>query len=378
MIKIALAPADKDLIWHWVRGGAAIGAGLGAATALVNQLGEKTQEISGDDDPLKKDTLRLHLGPKPKIASTEGPSMLRSPLAILGGLGAGVGTAGLITGLYQWYKKKVAEKELEDEQNAYLNVVQQEPKSAAAADPRKSMSIGEIISSAPGALAALTALAAGVITNRSLQKNFPDRKSAIRMQPRRVVVQRDDDPNVPGDQSEEDIINLPEKSAAAMLFELTSLLQPSGQETDFDNLIKAAATGQYDAIHRTDWDLGILTALATVGGHSLREVDPVNVKMASRALAEDDSLRESVSLLAALEYRERAPWSCLMAESLTPSEGANLVKWAAAEFDRNFLSELPDLVEFSDGAASISGHRTVPAGLLNNLIQSQNGIPKVG
>ena len=67
-----------------------------------------------------------------------------------------------------------------------------------------------------------------------------------------------------------------------------------------------------------------------------------------------------------------------MAESLTPSEGANLVKWAAAEFDRNFLSELPDLVEFSDGAASISGHRTVPAGLLNNLIQSQNGIPKVG
>ena len=407
MKKIALSDNDKELILHWLKGGMYLGGGLGALNILGNQLTQKTQELTGNDSVLDNG-LTLVMRPKKddknavkKYAATwdgqhtpkpvkhydtnswesliptivknssvkdQESSIFRSPAALLGGAGAAVASYAGVTALYQWLKKKQMEKELEDAQTSYIDDLSEH--GTKLANSRKGMDIKELVGAVPLSVIALTALASGVLANKGLQKYFPDRKSAIRMNPAKVVLKVEDDPSTPGDEESETIINPKTlKNARALFYESVALVQPVNTETDFDNVIKAAAAGHINSMRDTTFNYGVEVMLAGISGNSGLQPTTEAIKLAALALAEDAILAPSVDLLAALEYHERAPMLCKIAAGIPEDKQDELITLIGQFNIERCSSEFDNAFDFTSPHDMLDKNASVPESLLNLYLQ---------
>lgn len=333
MKKQAMNPGDLELIKNYLLGGAALGAGAGAGTALLNQLNELKREASEASTP-RKDVLKLTLRtPQSREASEQEKmaSMMRGPLAIVGGLlAAGGGYAG-VRALHQYMKKRELQKQLDEAQNGYIDVLdteagatKQAAAEAAAGAARKGMQPAEAMWSVPLSAALLLGLASGVVTNQTLKHNFPDRQPASRLLPRRVVVERQDDADP---EAEETAITPIDKNATAMFFATTAELCPLN--SDVADAIKAAAAGRYVEMTKVANQFGTEMMLDSVKGAASYVVPPVREKLATQLLAEDETIAPSLRLVAAAEFLDHGSNFLKLARALPVSLQAALVKYAA-------------------------------------------------
>lgn len=353
MKKKAMHPNDWQLIRSYLLGGAGIGAGAGLVTSLVNQVKDLKREAD-DDNALDKDVLTLNVRAQPKTAATapanESTSFTRAPIALVGSLLAGAGAYAGVRKLHQYLKKREMADQLSRAQNAYIDLVQQEGEAvkAGAFDhmDRKGMSRTESVSAIPLTIALLTGLSSAAVTNQVLKKSFPDRQSATRIQPKKVVIKRDTDgDNVP---DEEQIVPY-SKVAAANLAE-TAYSFRSG-ESDIEDMVCAAAAGRLPEMRKMATEFGSNALLQSIRGAARFQTSTLRAKMACHALVNDPELGPTTELLAAAEFLERAPMFAKMAAGLDRDSIAAMLdyhtKLAWAQHEQATVPALEALIETS-------------------------------
>jgi len=248
----------KRLIGKYMLGGAAIGGSAALATSLMNYLntlkqqGDAANDTSEDDDTLFL-TLRNKNQNAPNVIKGTGTRKMASiggGLALTGGALATLGTYSLVRQLYQKYKKKQLQSELDDSQQQFFDTVSQEgaamkrgseksaiveregdewllytkdksrvlgrhktPRAAYSqeyaitksqereaekkaamnpADTGKPMGMTEMLTSTPVTLTLLAALASGALAHKALDRTFPLPKHNTSTGPKRIVLKRQD------------------------------------------------------------------------------------------------------------------------------------------------------------------------------------------
>ena len=318
-------PNDLALIKNYTQAGLGLGAGAGALTALMNHLMEVKREAT-DANPLNKDVLKLTLRKKnpdgtEKMASGQpSASFMRGPLAIISGLlAAGVGYTGA-RGLHQYYKKQKLQKDLDDAQSGYLNVLDPNapPKSAAAG---KGMSGVEALSSLPLTGGAIAALATAVVANAALRKTFPDAKPGTRLGPKKVVLNYADSDQPP--------TSIPvDKNAHSLLIDV--VVDSAMADSPTRDLVYAVAQGRYGELCKVAASQGVESIFDVVHGASNKPVSLLRVKLASQVLADDGVLGPMVIFMAASEFADHAPNQVKLAAFLSPALEVEMIKAARA------------------------------------------------
>jgi hypothetical protein len=312
------APADSgDLttLRRYLLGGLGIGAAAGGVTSLINhfnRLNDKAkakEDTSGDDD-----VLYINLRhPGQKQAASE----LAHMLGMAGGALAGLGGYNGVRKLYQEFKRKQLQKELDAAQNTYLDTLVSE-KSAA--------NLGDMAFRAPGALALLIAASSGALTDKILTKNFPSPKAPSGLKPRRLVLR--ESPDTP--EEVEKVASEDFDDAAEGLLRLV-LEFPGVERSELPDLVKAAAAGAVDG----------LLAAADRGAEEMvafaKQAKTTDSKQAKELalgwLVREPELAEAVKLAAALEFADACPLAMSLARGADEDTQADLIK-LAAEFCR--------------------------------------------
>jgi hypothetical protein len=346
MKKIALNPADLEMIKHYLLGGAALGAGAGGATALLNQLNDLHRESAEVDKP-NADVLKLTLrdpnkqqqkvaGVAAPAAGDQSPSLMRGPLSIVAGLlGAGAGYAG-VRGIHQYLKKRDLQAQLDAAQNGYLDVLDseaqgQKKKAAAAMAARKGMQTPEALWSVPLSAAMLLGLSSGVVSNQVLRHAFPDRQPGARVLPKRVVVHRDG-------MDDSDDVDVPvEKQANAEFVENVAWLGSS--DSDIRDAVFAAAAGRFAEMKKVANDIGPEAMLDVVKGYGGANIPPLRVKLAARLLSGDPEIGPTIRLIATAEFVEKSADFFQLARNLSPSKQRAMLKYAS-RFSTEILGAL--------------------------------------
>lgn len=244
----------KHLIGKYMMGGAALGGSAALVTSLMNYLammkeqGDEATDTSKDDDVLYL-TLKNPPAQQPTVPmGRQKRASIGGGLALTGGALATLGSYSLVRHLYQKYKKKQLQAELDDAQRQFLDVVSQEQtankmastkyavvkregnewvlytkdaskvlgrhsnprkayaqeyainkakereaeKSAAMNPEGKPMGMTEWLTSTPVALTLLAALSSGALAHRALDRTFPLPKHDKSVGPKRVVLRKED------------------------------------------------------------------------------------------------------------------------------------------------------------------------------------------
>lgn len=322
MKKIALNPNDLALLKNYLTFGLKAGVGVGAGAALLNQLHDIATEARGSS-PLEKDVLRIKIGPRPKDekAVAKYASLMRGPLALtLALLGATSGYVGARK-LHQMYKKKELEKDLDQAQNSYINVLGEAPqtKAAAAGQP---MSKLETLTSLPPAVAILMGLASAAVANQTLQHTFPDRKPGTRLMPRRVVISQ------PREGASDDTETLAAPKSAALAHLVDTVTGWHFGNSDVEDVVAAAGAGRFEEMRKVARDLGFEAMLNTVRGASKQMISHPRLKLASLLLCSDPELAPSLGVLANAEFGEGSPLLRDWGNRASPELQDRLIKFA--------------------------------------------------
>jgi len=333
MHKSAMTPEDMTLIKRYLVGGAALGGGAALVTSLLNHLQDSRRAADYDKD---EDNNALHLtlrqkAPVPKLAS------LRAGLGMAGmGLSAAAAYA-LVRGLYQKYKAREAQAELDKAEHGYIDVLDPATgqkqahvfggglpsitmltvKMASPPAPAggKPMGPGEHIMGLPILGALLTALATGAISYHALKKQFPASKPAVRLGPKRVVIDRQISSG--GDEPPADATISTSKLARAnqWLLEAVSTTSPGSQTAEFVN---AVADGRLDELHELAKMAGMTAVYDAVKNAACNR--PQAVFTACRKIAQHPYFGETAPVMAAADYAAVAPVFFKAAATATPED----------------------------------------------------------
>lgn len=367
-----LAPADWELVKNYLLGGASLGAGAAGVTALVNHLNDINSRK--DDDA---DTLKLVVRGKPKQVKNAAPavhagapassngtapsgSMLRAPLAIVGGLLATGGGYALVHHLYQQFKKRELEQKLHDAQNQYVDVLDNEAGDKNAMVDRKGLSRGEMLSAIPLTTALLIALGSGTVANQALRKAFPPAKPGIQSLPQRVVVKREAAPD------DDD-----EKMAADAV--TSAVLGFNTRNNDVEDMIAAASMGRLKEMRNLAADFGVSMMLDAVKGAARESLGFTHCKIASKIMNRDPELGPTFRMLNAVTLVNQMEPFCKLASCIPDDLADNLVKLAVTG-ERIFcetvlLPEIANGVEISGEKNASSFKELMPAQeILESLI----------
>lgn len=356
---------DNDLatIKKYLIGGASLGAGAGLITSYANYLNRLKKKESEDDD----DTLYVY-----KKASATSDSYLATPIAIAGGTVSTLATYALVKKLYTKMRLKAAQDELDEAQHAFLDAsgygsTKKKPKNKPTAEeaPVKVASVvqgrsitgTEALLSTPVLVPLLSAIGAGIVATKVLDKQFPSKIKKVKG-PRRIeVIEKPEE-----DQEEY------EKQASAEDMEVDGLehlirtvLLTKNATSDLSNLVAATAAGGLDDFEKLAGIVGFGEALNSVKGLSELDTDPLCEHVAICTLAKKASIREQVAMLASVEFAEMQSVAFKQAAALDEHTADCLYK-AACCFGRATRYELsyehgirPDTQDLTKSAASIDG-----------------------
>ena len=309
MEKIALTPRSKELIKNYLIGGAAIGGSGALLTSLINYINTLKQQVPSDTGKEDDDTLYLNVGKNANERSSLS-DVGAGGVALTGGLLSTLGTYALVRKLYQNIKRKQLQEELDQAQQSFIENAQQEAqtKNAASAAPAgKPMSLAEFGWSAPTAFALLSAIAAGALTNKALDKTFPRVKKPKDTSPKRIVIRKS-----PKEDEEEkmayDKVASAEQADDGLEFLMHLCMgSKSASQSELVDIVHAVAQGRGPDLTNHMLEYGFDSAMDTIKGASEIDITPVRKQFAISYCAKSAALNPVVSLLAAAEYNDMAP-----------------------------------------------------------------------
>jgi len=311
MEKIALTPRSQELIKNYLIGGAALGGSGALLTSLVNYIKTLKQQVPSDEEKEDDDTLYLNVG-KSANESSGATDFAAGGLAVTGGLLSTLGTYALVRKLYQNVKRKQLQEQLDQAQQAFLSNAEQEAqvKNATALESGKPMGLAELSWSSPIAFALLSAIAAGALTNKALDKTFPSIKKPKDTAPKRIVIRKP----LPKENSEEDESAAYDKAASAEQVDdalefLVHLCMgsKSAAQSELVDIIHAAAQGRGPELTTHILEYGFDSAMDTIKGAADYSITPAQKQCAISYCVKSAALNPIVSLLAAAEYNDMAP-----------------------------------------------------------------------
>lgn len=350
-----LSQRDKDLVSNYLLGGAATGGGLALATALVNYLKHLKDEQSSDQDD---DTIRIYKEkPQEKVAMTLG-----GPLALAGGVVSAAGTYALVNKLYEMYRKKKAQEELDAAQDIFLGIQgykklkdkedseeeSSEEKSASIkqAGDGKGMSASELGISIPLALPLLMALGSGVVAHKMLNKSFPIKKKTVQA-PKRIEIV---DAPAEETKTEEDLLKdagVTDNDGYELLVRTISMSKSA--TSDIKNMLATIGDGRLKDFKKAASMLGFDGALDTIKGASANiSMEPLREQLAISCLTKSASVGEQSKLLAAAEFADIYPNFFKMAASLNEVKQEALYKIACL-FGHAIRSEIAEQAGVTPG-----------------------------
>jgi hypothetical protein len=309
MEKIALTPRSKELIKNYLIGGAAMGGSAALLTSLVNYINTLKQQAPKDKEREDDETLYLNVGKS--AADGAGPTDLAAGgLALTGGLLSTLGTYALVRKMYQNIKRKQLQEELDRAQQSFLQSAEAEGEvKRAATAGGQPMGLAELSWSSPVAFALLSAIAAGALTNKALDKTFPRVKKPKDTAPKRIVIRKN-----PEEQQEEEEKNAYDKVAAVEQYDdglefLTHLCMgsKSAAESELVDIVHAVAQGRGPDLTSHILEYGFDSAMDTIKGASEVKITPSQKQAAISYCVKSAALNPIVSMLAAAEYNDMAP-----------------------------------------------------------------------
>lgn len=310
MEKIALTPRSKELIKNYLIGGAAMGGSAALLTSLINYINTLKQQAPADKE--REDDETLYLNVNKSAADKAGPiDLTAGGLALTGGLLSTLGTYALVRKMYQNIKRKQLQEELDRAQQSFLNTAEEEgeAKKTAAAGGQP-MGLAELSWSSPVAFALLSAIAAGALTNKALEKTFPRIKKPKDTAPKRIVIRK----NPEQEEEIEEEKNAYDKVASAEQYDdglefLTHLCMGSKSAADSElvDIVHAVAQGRGPELTSHILEYGFDSAMDTIKGASENKISATQKQAAISYCVKSAALNPIVSMLAAAEYNDMAP-----------------------------------------------------------------------
>lgn len=358
MEKIALTPRSQALIKNYLIGGAALGGSGALLTSLINYINTLKQQAPKDPEREDDDTLYLNVGGN-KVAtqqSSGATDLAAGGLALTGGLLSTLGTYALVRKLYQNIKKKQLQEELDRAQNSFLGATEEEAsaKVAGLAQPAGGQPMGkaEFLWSAPVAFALLSAIAAGALTNKALDKTFPRVKKPTNSGPKKVVIRKTPKalPEEAQEQAEYDKMASEDQHTDGLEFLMHLCMgSKSASKSELVDIVHAVAQGRGPDMVQHMLEYGFDSAMDTIKGASETPITAFQKQMAISYCVKNASLYPVVELLAAAEYNDMAPRFTKVASLQNEECFATLLKVAGAmgAINRADLAELGNL-EFTD------------------------------
>lgn len=360
MEKIALTPRSKELIKNYLIGGAAIGGSGALLTSLVNYINTLKQQVPADAEKEDDDTLYLNVG-KTANESSGAMDFTAGGLALTGGLLSTLGTYALVRKLYQNVKRKQLQEQLDHAQQSFIENANMEAQAKnAAAAPGKPMGLTELGWSAPVAFALLSAIAAGALTNKALDKTFPSIKKPKDTAPKRIVVRKtpEKEPAAEEEKLAYDKVAASEQADDALEFLVHLCMgSKSASQSELVDIVHAVAEGRGPDLTSHILEYGFESAMDTIKGASDSSLTPVQKQCAIGYCVKSAALNPIVSLLAAAEYMDMAPRFTKIASLQTEECTATLIKIAGAIGALNRMETAGGLtngLETSDTANELS------------------------
>lgn len=308
MEKIALTPRSKELIKNYLIGGAAMGGSAALLTSLINYFNTLKQQAPADPEREDDDTLYLNLG-KSAGEGAGAIDLAAGGLALSGGLLSTLGTYALVRKLYQNIKRKQLQEELDRAQQTFMQNAESEGAAKRAGLNGQPMSLSEFAISTPVALTLLSAIAAGALTNKALDKTFPRVKKPKDTSPKRIVIRKN-----PEKEQEEEEKNAYDKIATAEQYDdglefLTHLCMgsKSASKSELVDIVHAVAQGRGPDLTSHILEYGFDSAMDTIKGASEVKITPAQKQAAISYCVKSAALNPIVSMLAAAEYNDMAP-----------------------------------------------------------------------
>lgn len=303
MEKIALTPRSKELIKNYLIGGAALGGSGALLTSLVNYINTLKQQVPSDKEKEDDDTLYLNVN-KSANESSGATDLAAGGVALTGGLLSTLGTYALVRKLYQNIKRKQLQEELDQAQQSFLTDAQQEAdvKNAAVGEP---MNLAELAWSAPTAFTLLSAIAAGALTNKALDKTFPRVKKPKDSAPKRIVIRKN--PKEEEEDEEEKMASIEQTDDAVEFLMHLCMGSKSASQSDLVDIVYATAQGRGPELISNILEYGFDSAMDTIKGASEIDITPAQKQCAISYCVKNAALNPIVTLLAAAEYNDMAP-----------------------------------------------------------------------
>lgn len=362
----------KHLIGKYMMGGAAVGGSAALATSLMNYLsmlkdqGDAARDTSADDDVLyltlnKKQ--QLPAKPNSRIRQPGKRASIGGGVALTGGALATLGSYALVRNLYQKYKKKQLQGELDSVQNQFLDVVSNEGKSAAmqpapVAPAGKPMGMSELLTSTPVTLTLLAALASGALAHKALDKTFPVPKRNKPIGPKRIVLRRQkedyydqqDELNPDGTPKTASYDSVPalDQYDDGLEFLIHTALADSKKASvsELRTILGAAANGRREEFANNMLEHGYDTAMDLIKGAEVHyPTDRASQILTVSKCVKTAELNPVLGVLAAAEYEDMAPHFMKASGSLSKENKEILVKMAGVlgAFGRNQVLSACDI-----------------------------------
>lgn len=305
MEKIALTPRSKELIKNYLIGGAALGGSGALLTSLVNYINTLKQQVPAGEESEDDDTLYLNVG-KSANESSGATDLAAGGVALTGGLLSTLGTYALVRKLYQNIKRKQLQEELDQAQQSFLTNAQQEAdvKNAAAGKP---MGLAELAWSAPTAFTLLSAIAAGALTNKALDKTFPRVKKPKDVAPKRIVIRKKPKEKQNEEEGEEKAASAEQTDDALEFLVHLCMGSKSAAQSELVDIVHAIAQGRGPELTANILEYGFDSAMDTIKGASEIDITPLQKQCAIGYCVKNAALNPIVALLAAAEYNDMAP-----------------------------------------------------------------------
>lgn len=326
----------QRLIGKYLLGGAAAGTSAALATSLVNYYRTLQQEAAAEGDTSKDDDiLYLNLRKNPtnapkKVRGTQASQQAKvasisGGLAITGGALAGLGSYAAVRKLYQKYKKKRMQEQLDAAQQGFFDVVSQEASAEKrAAMGGKPMGGVEFATSMPVTLTLLAALASGALTHKALEKTFPRAKKPQSPEPKKIVIRNQEDPSFYETVQEEDDNGIPTPKEASydsrndydtycdgleLLVHMCLGREKVASISDLHNMVGAIVEGRKQEVIDNIMSLGFDAAMDLCKGahETIKKASAQDIAVAVGTCVHTPELHSITSLLAASEYDDMAP-----------------------------------------------------------------------
>lgn len=372
MEKIALTPRSKELIKNYLIGGAAMGGSAALLTSLVNYINTLKQQIPSNDEE-NDENLYINVGKSAKD-SAGASDFAAGGIALTGGLLSTLGTYALVRKLYQDIKRKQLQEQLDSAQQEFIQAADAEGAAKKAGDENNGspMSLAELSYSVPVAFTLLSALAAGALTNKALDKTFPRLKKPKNNAPKRIVIRK-----APNEDSEiqEEEKNAYDKLAAKEQYEdgLEFLMHlcmgsKSAAQSELVDIVHAVAQGRGPDLTNHILEYGFDSAMDTIKGASEVPADSMRKQTAIGYCVKSAVLNPIVSMLASAEYNDMAPKFTKIASMQNEECASTLLKIAGVIGALNrveTLEKLPVVFELNKKAGMLS---------LDNILELVNKV----